>query len=166
MSASRRCVLAVANDPAERAALTQALRAAGYSVVSAVTFTGALELLSTTPPDVLISDVRLREFNGLHLALYARDYLVRGTIVMGTQADVPLAVYLPYLGSAWKIVAMTTKEKAISVINSLDDDVTLDHVIDRLYLLRKIEIGIAQVDDGDVMEHDEFMAELEREDVH
>ena len=41
---------------------------------------------------------------------------------------------------------MTTKEKAISVINSLDDNATLDEMIDRLYLLRKIELGIAQAD--------------------
>jgi hypothetical protein len=61
---------------------------------------------------------------------------------------------------------MTTKEKAISVINSLSDDATLDDVIDRLYLLRKIELGIAQADAGNVMEHDEFMAELEREDAN
>jgi predicted transcriptional regulator len=58
---------------------------------------------------------------------------------------------------------MTTKEKAISVVNSLNDDATLDDVIDRLYLLRKIELGIAQADAGDVMDHEEFMAELERE---
>jgi predicted transcriptional regulator len=61
--------------------------------------------------------------------------------------------------------AMTTKEKAISLIQSLDDDVSLDDVIDKLYLLRKIEIGIAQADAGDVMEHDEFMDELEAEDA-
>lgn len=60
---------------------------------------------------------------------------------------------------------MNTKEKAISVINSLDDNATLDEMIDRLYLLRKIELGIAQADAGEVMEHDEFLAELEREDV-
>jgi len=58
---------------------------------------------------------------------------------------------------------MTTKEKAISLIQSLDDDVSLDDVIDRLYLLRKIELGITQADAGDLMEHDEFMAELEAE---
>ena len=58
---------------------------------------------------------------------------------------------------------MTTKEKAISVIRSLDDNATLDMVIDRLYLLRKIELGIAQADTGDVMEHDKFMAELDKE---
>ncbi len=60
---------------------------------------------------------------------------------------------------------MTTKEKAISLIQTLDDDVTLDDVIDRLYLLRKIELGIAQADAEDVMEHDEFMDELEAEDA-
>ena len=58
---------------------------------------------------------------------------------------------------------MTTKEKAISVINSLADDATLDDMIDRLYLLRKIELGIAQAEAGDVMDHEEFMAELNRE---
>ena len=60
---------------------------------------------------------------------------------------------------------MTTKEKAISLIQSLDDDVTLDIVIDRLYLLRKIEIGIAQADAGDALEHEHFMNELESEDA-
>jgi predicted transcriptional regulator len=60
---------------------------------------------------------------------------------------------------------MNSKDKAIAVINSLGDNVTLDDVIDRLYLVRKIELGIAQADAGDVMEHEQFMAELEREDA-
>lgn len=60
---------------------------------------------------------------------------------------------------------MTTKEQAINVIQSLDDDVSLDDVIDRLYLLRKVELGIQQSDARDVVEHDEFMDELEAEDV-
>ncbi len=60
---------------------------------------------------------------------------------------------------------MTTKEKVISLIQSLHDDVSLDDVIDRLYLLRKIELGLAQADAGDVIEHDMFMDELEAEDA-
>lgn len=56
---------------------------------------------------------------------------------------------------------MTTKEKILSVIRSLDDDVSIDQAIDRLYLLRKVEIGIRQADAGDVVDHDEFMKELE-----
>jgi hypothetical protein len=60
---------------------------------------------------------------------------------------------------------VTTKEQAISLIQTLDDDVSLDDVIDRLYLLRKIELGIAQADAGNAMEHDAFMDELEAEDA-
>ena len=56
---------------------------------------------------------------------------------------------------------MTTKEKVLSVMNSLDENASLDEVIDRLHLLRKIELGIAQADAGDVIDHDQFMAELE-----
>jgi len=59
---------------------------------------------------------------------------------------------------------MTSKEKAIGVIQALNDDVSLDEVIDRLYLLRKIELGIAQADADDVVEHEAFMDELEAED--
>jgi hypothetical protein len=59
---------------------------------------------------------------------------------------------------------MTSKEKAIGVIQALNDDVSLDEVIDRLYLLRKIELGIAQADVDDVVEHEAFTDELEAED--
>jgi hypothetical protein len=61
---------------------------------------------------------------------------------------------------------MNSKDKAIAVISSLRDDVTLDDVIDRLYLLRKIEMGLAQAEEGDMMGHEQFMAELEREDAN
>lgn len=61
---------------------------------------------------------------------------------------------------------MTTKEKVLQVMHSLDDNVTLDEIIDRLYLLRKIELGIAQADAGDVMDHDSFMDKLEQEDAN
>jgi hypothetical protein len=61
---------------------------------------------------------------------------------------------------------MTNKEKAIGVIQSLHDDVSLDDVIDRLYLLRKIEIAERQADNDEVIEHDEFMRQLEAEDAN
>lgn len=61
---------------------------------------------------------------------------------------------------------MTTKQRAISVIENLDQDATIDEVIDRFYLLRKIELGIAQADSGDVTDHEDFMAELEPTDIY
>ncbi len=60
---------------------------------------------------------------------------------------------------------MTSKEKVVSMIQSLNDDVSLDDVIDRIYLLRKIELGIEQADSCEVMDHDQFMNELEAEDA-
>jgi hypothetical protein len=61
---------------------------------------------------------------------------------------------------------MTTKEKMLTVIQSLDDDASIDHAIDRLYLLRKVEIGLQQATAGDdLMEHDEFMQQLEDEEA-
>lgn len=56
---------------------------------------------------------------------------------------------------------MTTKDKILRVIQSLDDNASVDDVIDRLYLLRKVELGIAQADADDVIEHEQFMEELE-----
>jgi hypothetical protein len=58
---------------------------------------------------------------------------------------------------------MTTKEKILGVIESLDDDVSIEQAIDRLYLLYKIEVGIQPADAGEGIEHDEFMKQLENE---
>ena len=60
---------------------------------------------------------------------------------------------------------MTNKEKVIGLIQSLDDNVSLDDVIDKLYLLRKVELAEQQADCGEVIEHDEFMDQLEEEDA-
>ena len=47
------------------------LQSAGYHAVGATSFDAARNLLAT-PPDVLISSLRLRSFNGLHLILHGR----------------------------------------------------------------------------------------------
>jgi hypothetical protein len=56
---------------------------------------------------------------------------------------------------------MTTKQKILSVIESLDENVSIDEAIYRLYLLQKIEIGRQQIAAGEFIEHDEFMKQLE-----
>jgi hypothetical protein len=58
---------------------------------------------------------------------------------------------------------MTTKEKILNVISSLEDDASIDQAIYRLNLLRKIEIGQQQIAAGQFMEHEEFMNQLENE---
>jgi hypothetical protein len=60
---------------------------------------------------------------------------------------------------------MTSKEKMLDVIASLEDDASVDEAIYRLTLLRKIEIGIQQINSGQCLEHDEFMSQLENDEI-
>jgi hypothetical protein len=50
---------------------------------------------------------------------------------------------------------MTAKAVAADALAKLPDDVSFDEIIERLYLIRKIQIGIAQADAGDVIDHEE-----------
>ncbi|HEU0067676.1 MAG TPA: hypothetical protein VFQ26_00245 [Nitrospiraceae bacterium] len=38
---------------------------------------------------------------------------------------------------------------------------SIDQAIDRLYLLQKVEIGLRQADADEVLNHDDFMKQLE-----
>jgi hypothetical protein len=59
---------------------------------------------------------------------------------------------------------MTNKQKILNMVQKLPDDVTIDDVLNRIVLLRKIDIAIGQCDRGEVMDHDEFFKQLEEED--
>jgi ActR/RegA family two-component response regulator len=65
-------LLLVDDDGAIRRGLVQALTEAGYAVREASTFVEAKRLLQQEPPDLLITDVRLQEFNGLQLVLLSQ----------------------------------------------------------------------------------------------
>lgn len=58
---------------------------------------------------------------------------------------------------------MTAKELMLEVLRRLPEDVSVDQAIEKLYLVRQVEIGLQQADAGDVMDHDEFVRELELE---
>jgi ActR/RegA family two-component response regulator len=65
-------LLVVDDDASIRRALVQALTESGYAVREASTFAEAKRLLQLDPPDLLITDVRLQEFNGLQLVLLSQ----------------------------------------------------------------------------------------------
>jgi hypothetical protein len=46
---------------------------------------------------------------------------------------------------------MLTKENVISTINNLQDPITLDDILDKILLLDKIEKGLEQSDNGQVI---------------
>lgn len=52
---------------------------------------------------------------------------------------------------------MVTKEQMVEAIRSLPDDATVDDAIERLYLLAEIDLGIAQIESGQGIPHDEAL---------
>src|SRR6185436_18692793 len=66
-------VLVVTPHADSHARMERLLRQAGFETEHASTFEAARPRLTVTTPDVLISDVHLGEYNGLHLAIVGRD---------------------------------------------------------------------------------------------
>ena len=64
------------------------LEASGHSVVFALDFDAALKALLEQPPDLLIADVRLEAYNGLHLAARCQsDYPATSMMLLDTTDD-------------------------------------------------------------------------------
>ena len=81
-------VLIVDSHAPVLAKTVEAFAQAGYAAVGASTFKTAKRLLHAHPPDVLIAEVRLGAFNGLHLALLGRrNNPTMTTIVTHSPAD-------------------------------------------------------------------------------
>src|SRR5688572_4448954 len=60
-------ILIVDDDEPTRAGLAMLVQEAGFDTVTAGTVPAAIRLLSDEHPDLLLVDVRLEEYNGLHL---------------------------------------------------------------------------------------------------
>jgi DNA-binding NtrC family response regulator len=65
-------ILLVSHDIVEMIDVLDVLTAAGYEVRGAASFEEASRLLAACPPDLVIADERLGEFNGLHVIVRAR----------------------------------------------------------------------------------------------
>jgi len=55
---------------------------------------------------------------------------------------------------------MTRKENILRFVATLDDNVTYGQVMYHLEVMRRIEIGVEQLDRGEGIDHDELFAEL------
>ena len=86
--ASQRRVLVVDADTRDRTSTVLLLEAAGYQVRSARSFEDARALLITERPDLLVTDLRLGPYNGLHLVLWSRnEHPDMATVVTSRFAD-------------------------------------------------------------------------------
>jgi len=84
-------ILVVDDDPAALGGLVELLRSAGYDAVGAASFDEAIQALASMTPDVLIADVRLAEYNGLHLLHRSRASHPRmASIVISGHPDIAI----------------------------------------------------------------------------
>jgi DNA-binding response OmpR family regulator len=83
-------VLVLDDDEHALSGIVELLRDAGHNVTGASTYDAAKRLLGVSPFDLLISDVRLRSFNGLHLVMQTRADHPETAIIIITGYDDPL----------------------------------------------------------------------------
>ncbi len=85
-------ILIVEDDRAELSGLVELLTRAGYEVEGASSFEEGRQALARTTPDVLIADIRLKAFNGLHLVILGRQARPEmAAIAMSAYEDATLA---------------------------------------------------------------------------
>ena len=83
-------ILVLEDDDAALEGIVEMLREAGYRVTGAATYEAAKRLIALDSYDLLITDIRLRGFNGLHLIRQTyRDHPEMGLIII-TGYDEPM----------------------------------------------------------------------------
>lgn len=83
-------ILVLDDDEHALSGIVELLRDAGHHVTGAATYDAAKRLLAVSPFDLLVSDVRLRSFNGLHLVMQTRADHPETAIIIITGYDDPL----------------------------------------------------------------------------
>ena len=75
-------VLFVDDDELFTAQLASIARRAGFEAIKERTFEGARRLLGEDPPGTVVTNIRLRSFNGIHLAWLAHGSKLRLRIIV------------------------------------------------------------------------------------
>lgn len=83
-------VLVLEDDEHALSGIVELIREAGHQVTGAATYHAAKQLLAESPFDLLVSDVRLRSFNGLHLVMQTRVDHPDTAVIIITGYDDPL----------------------------------------------------------------------------
>ena len=83
-------VLVLDDDEHALEGMVELVRAAGHDVTAAATYDAAKQLLAVTQFDLLVTDVRLRSFNGLHLVMQSRTDSPDMAVIIITGYDDPL----------------------------------------------------------------------------
>jgi DNA-binding NtrC family response regulator len=121
LTPSRQKILLVDDDPSLLEALTRALREAGEDIVAHATFEDARRALRATAFDALITDVRLGAFNGLQLAVMARDAHPEIRLIVFSGFDDPvLREDAEHIGAIY-LVKPVTSSQLLDILRSVPE---------------------------------------------
>jgi CheY-like chemotaxis protein len=118
--ASQRTVLVVDADPVDRRKTVLLLEGAGYRVASAGSFEDAKHLLASETPDLLLTDLRLGSYNGLHLILRSRtDHPDMAALVTSRVPDPVLEAEAQRQSAGFLLLPASDAELLGAITNSL-----------------------------------------------
>lgn len=120
--ASPRSVVVVDGNAPDRTNTVALLEAAGYRVRSARSFDEAKTLIAAERPDILITDLRLGQYNGLHLVLRTRtDHPEMVALVTSRVADPVLEAEAHRQRAHFLLAPLTAMQLLQAVASSLSE---------------------------------------------
>jgi DNA-binding NtrC family response regulator len=120
MTSPRSVVVVDGNGP-DRTNTVTLLEAAGYRVRSARNFDEAKTLLAAERPDILITELRLGQYNGLHLVLRTRtEYPDMAALVTSRVADPVLEAEATRHRARFILSPLSATQLLHAVASSLD----------------------------------------------
>ena len=112
-------LLVVDSDRARLSVVERALASTGNQVACVSNFEDAKERLLFAPPDLLVSAIRLGQYNGLHLVLRAHaDHPEMPAIVMNEEADPVLEAEARNAGAVY-VTTPVDEGSLVSLIDKL-----------------------------------------------
>ena len=118
--AVQRTVLVVDLNPTDRAKTVRLLEAAGYLVTATGNFNEAKHLIAQAAPDLLVTDLRLGSYNGLHLVLRSKTDHPGMASLVTSRFDDPV------------LQAEAERQKAAFLVRPIADEVFLDAIAQTL----------------------------------
>lgn len=111
-------VLVVGAKEPSSAERLEALKRAGFTVMSAETFLDARQVLSELEPHAIVTDVHLGDYNGLHLVAIAQVEHPRTTCLVVGPRDAALQAESYHLGARY-LVEPVAADRVASVLTEL-----------------------------------------------
>jgi CheY-like chemotaxis protein len=119
-------ILVVEDDRTTRVGLMELMREAGYETTAVGTFEEASRILRSSPPDLLITDVRLGPFNGLQL-------------VISSPTPIPAIIIT---GFADPVLESDARRRGAEYILKPVDPVALLHLVEQKLATARASFGV------------------------